>query len=213
MLHLFIGTDRQKARAALNSATERVLHDAPVLRITDSHALEDLVAALQGGGMFQGARTVVFDGVLGNEDMRGPLLASLPSLSADTESFYMYEEKPDTATRKLLEKHASTFAVFDLAKARAGASNIFALADAMNHGDKKNLWIGYQRELQGGGAPEAIHGVLFWGAKKALLASRTDAARERSARLVARLAELPHEARREGEDLEYALERFVLGIS
>lgn len=211
MLHLFTGTDRTKAREALARAASKSA--APMLRITDSHLLEDLAAALSGGGMFAQARTVVLDGVLNNQDMRDLLFSSLASLSAVGESFYMYEEKPDAATRKQLEKHAQTSATFDLAKSRTGAGNVFALADAMNRGDKKNLWIGYQRELAQGGAPEAIHGVLFWGAKKALLAARTDAARQRPAQLVAQLAELPHEARREGEDLEYALERFVLGIS
>lgn len=213
MLHLFTGTDRQKARAALNNAAERMSHNTPILRITDSHAVDDLTAALSGGGMFAQVRTVVLDGVLANDEMRDVILAALPHLAASDEPYYLFEEKPDAATRKLLEKHANTSATFDLAKARAGAGNIFALADAMNRGDKKNLWIGYQRELQGGGAPEAIHGVLFWGAKKALLAARTDAAAARPARLVALLAELPHKARREGEDLEYALERFVLAIS
>lgn len=211
MLHLFTGTDRAKAREALERAAAG--NGTAVLRITDAHLPEDLAAALAGGGMFAEARAVVLDGVLANEEMRGLLLSSLPSLAAAAEPFYMYEEKPDAATRKLLEKHAASAAVFDLAKARAGGGNVFALADAMNRGDKKNLWIGYQRELALGAAPEAIHGVLFWGAKKVLLAARSDSARAKPARLVARLAELPHEARREGEDLEYALERFMLGIS
>lgn len=211
MLHLVTGTDRQKAREALARAANK--SGAPVLRVTDAHLLEDLAAALQGSGMFGEPRAVVFDGVLGNEAMRDLLLASLPGLAAAPEPFYIYEEKPDAAIKKLLEKHATTREAIDRAGARAGASSIFALADAMNRGDKKNLWIGYQRELLNGGAPEAIHGVLFWGAKKALLAARSESARARPAQLVARLAELPHEARREGEDMEYALERLVLSIA
>jgi hypothetical protein len=68
-------------------------------------------------------------------------------------------------------------------------------------------------------APEAIHGVLFWGAKdmflKSLPAGRQDASaeHERAGTLVAELSELPHEARRRGFDLEYALERYILSVA
>lgn len=210
MLFVFFGTDRKKAREALESAAQK--HGHPVMRITDSHAGEDVRVALAGGGLFAQPRTVVLVGVLGNEDMHEPVLARLAELAARSDPFYIYEEKPDAATRKQLEKHAQTSATFDLAKTRTGASNVFALADAMNRGDKKNLWIGYQRELLSGNAPEAIHGVLFWGAKKAFLAARNESGRAKPARLVALLAELPHEARRNGEDMEFALERFVLSV-
>lgn len=213
MLHLFTGTDRQKARGALHAAAEKMAVGATPLRITDAHAFADLDAALRGGGMFAQSRVVVLDGVLSNQDMRDTLLAALPWLAASPDPFYMYEEKPDAATRKQLEKHAARAERFDLPSARGGGTSVFALADAMNRGDKKNLWIGYHRELAAGGAPEAIHGVLFWGAKKALLSARTDAARAKAARLLAQLAELPHESRREGEDMEYALERFMLGVA
>jgi hypothetical protein len=36
--------------------------------------------------------------------------------------------------------------------------------------------------------------------------------RTRGAALIASLAELPHDSRRRGEDLEYALERFLLTV-
>ena len=88
---------------------------------------------------------------------------------------------------------------------------MFALANALRRADKKALWVGYQRELAKGGAPEAILGVLFWAAKDMFIKSK-EGTREsnRAKKLVAELAELPHEARRNGFDLEYALERFVL---
>jgi hypothetical protein len=73
--------------------------------------------------------------------------------------------------------------------------------------------VGYQRALLRDEAPEAIHGVLFWGAKQALLAARGAKDMERPKRLVAELAELPHEARRKGFGLEYTLERYILGLN
>jgi hypothetical protein len=55
-----------------------------------------------------------------------------------------------------------------------------------------------------------LHGTLFWAAKQMVLKPRGASDSLRGKKLVAELAALPHEARRSGEDLEYALERFVL---
>jgi hypothetical protein len=111
----------------------------------------------------------------------------------------------DAATRKILEKYAHTSERFDMPKA-AEDKTIFKLADALHGGDKKALWVGLMREYAKGSAPEAVHGLLFWGAKQMCMRSNSPRART----LVAILAELPHEARRRGEDMSYALERFVL---
>jgi hypothetical protein len=87
------------------------------------------------------------------------------------------------------------------------------MANALRKSDKKALWVGYMRELEKGSAPEMVHGVLFWAAKDMLLKAGRDVATHNYAtKLVAHLAELPHEARRRGEDLEYALERFLLSV-
>jgi hypothetical protein len=212
MLHFFSGTDRQKAREALVVALENnkgaMVPIAPIapLWITDAHALADLYTALSGGGMFAQVRSVVLDGVLSNDEMRNALLASLPVLKASAESFFMLEGAIDAATRKQIEKYASVSEKFD-AKKPIEEKTIFALANALQRGDKKALWIGLMREYGKGSAPEAVHGLLFWGAKQQLMRNATDA---RARALVALLAELPHEARRRGEDLSYAIERFAL---
>jgi hypothetical protein len=212
MLYFFHGSDRDKARIALNKAFEKATKEADVLRITDAHALADLSAALQGPGMFAppagGARVVVFDSVLGgaNEEMRSKLLDALPMMGKSDEHFYVLEGALDAATRKQVEKYAEKSEKYDAPK-KEKDNSIFALSNALQKGDRKALWVGLMRELAKGGAPEAVHGLLFWGAKQMLV--RGDD-KTRAEKLVASLAVLPHEARRRGEDLEYALERFVL---
>lgn len=212
MIYFFYGTDRSKARAAVSAAAANV-KGARIVRITDASAPEDLRASLQGGGMFAQMRAVVYENVLENEEMRQTLLDALPALKSSDESFFILEEKPEAATRKLIEKYAETSEKFDAAKKTDGGSAIFALANALRRGDKKNLWISYQRQLLNGDAPEAIHGVLFWGAKDFFLKANSESEKARAKKLVSQLAMLPHEARRQGEDLEYALERFVLLIA
>jgi hypothetical protein len=211
MLYFFHGTDREKARLALNKAVEKLLKTHEVIRITDAHTIGDLQMALSGPGMFGGAQIVVLDGVLGggNIEMRDTLLNSLKRVRDIEDRFFMLEGALDAATRKQVEKYAERSEKFDAAK-KEKDNTIFALANALEAGDKKELWVKLMQQYAKGAAPEAVHGLLFWGAKQMFLKARASEARVRAGHLIAKLVELPHEARRRGEDLEYALERFVL---
>ncbi len=210
MLHLYTGTDRKKAHAAMDAAIKKVSKKSShVVRITDANVLADLTAALGGPGMFDESRIVVLNGVLGSEEMRTELLNSLALMRDSKEDFFILEEKPDAATRKQIEKYAEKSERYDSPSAKKGG-DIFAIAGALRRADKKALWVNYQRQLADNAAPEAIHGVLFWAAKDMFMKSGAGEQQNRARKLVAELAELPHEARRRGQELEYALELFVL---
>lgn len=208
MLHLIIGTDREKARKELDADIKKVSKRARVLRVSDASTLADLSMALQGRGMFDSERAVVFDSTLANEEMRTLLLNSLAAVKASPDHYFIFEEKVDAATRKQLEKFAEDSKKIDAAK-KEKDNSIFQFSSLLRSGDKKKLWLAYQRELRKS-EPEAIHGVLFWAAKQMFLGARADIEKVRATKLIATLAQLPHEARRRGEELEYALERFVL---
>jgi len=182
---------------------------ADIVRITDSNEAADLEAALRGGGMFGGERIVVLDGVFANDEMGTVLEGTLEALGTAEEKYFIYEEKPNAATKRLLEKHAKNSQTFDAQKTER-EDNFFAVANAFRAGKKKELWVLLQREYSLGKAPEMLHGTLFWAAKQMVLKPRGASESLRGKKLVAELAALPHEARRSGEDLEYALERFVL---
>lgn len=205
MLYFFSGTDSTKTRTALDKVLEKNSKGATVVRITDAHSLADMHASLGGSGLFNEKKVYVFDNVLLNDEMRAYFLEHISSILKSEDMYLMIEGALDAATRKQVEKYSETFERFDEKKI-AKQETIFALANALQSGKKKDLWVGYQKELYAGKVPEAIHGVLFWAAKQMLL--RNDSPRARA--LVAELAELPHEARRQGTDLEYALEHFVL---
>ncbi|HEY4488047.1 MAG TPA: hypothetical protein VJB97_00845 [Candidatus Paceibacterota bacterium] len=204
MLYLFSGADSEKARATIRSLVAK--SGLTELRITDAHSLGDLDAALSGSGMFDAKRVVVFDNVFEHEELGERLRAALPELNKSNDTFLIYERSPSAELRRTLEKHATTAERFDAPKTKREDS-IFSLANYLQRGKKKELWVGLQREFMAGKQSEAIHGFLFWAAKQALLRNANDA---RARRLVAELAELPHRARRRGFELEYALEKFVL---
>lgn len=217
MLFLFTGTDREKARSEMNKAIAKSAgKHVRIVRITDASSMDDFSAALHDGGMFgvsdgDGKRVIVLDGVSANEEVWGRVEDALPATAESLDLFFMLEEKPNAETRRLLEKYAEKSERFDGAKKKKEAGMIFELASALKRGDKKRLWVGYQRALLRDEAPEAIHGVLFWGAKDMFMKSK-GAERARAQRFLAELAELPHEARRNGFELEYALERYILGV-
>ncbi|MCE9541670.1 hypothetical protein K8R03_03920 [Candidatus Kaiserbacteria bacterium] len=205
MLYFYTGNDGERLRIELGKALAARKSEA--VRITDAHAVHDLSAALEGGGLFaSGKRTVVLENTLTNADMSEIVLGRLKSLKEADDDFYIIESTPDAMTKKLVSKYAESTEKFELVKEKK-AETVFALANALQSGKKKDLWVGYRREIAAGKSPESIHGVLFWAAKQQMLRTPADA---RARRLVARLAELPHEARRSGADLEYALEHFVL---
>ena len=208
MYYFFTGTDTDTVRRKLNAAAEKAAGKNRIVRITDAHTLAELDAALQGPGLFGEKRVIVLDNVTQSDALRDRLLGSLSRLAENDEKFFVLESDVDAATRKIIEKQAERTERLDAGK-KAKDNSIFGLANALQRGQKKELWVGYQRELTKGSAPEAIHGTLFWAAKQAILRSNT----EKNRILVARLAELPHEARRRGFDLEYALELFVLSVA
>lgn len=209
MLHFFTGTDTRAAREKLNAALEREAKRAEIVRITDAHSLADLEAALQGGGMFGGERVVVLDSVFTNDELGAVVHLRLAALSKAKDIIYIYESAPNAALKKTIEKHAESTQKFELKKSEK-KDNFFAIINAFQQGKKKDLWVLYQEEMAGGKAPEMIHGSFFWGAKQMMLKARSEKEASRGRRMVAELAALPHEARRSGFDLEYALEHFVL---
>jgi hypothetical protein len=208
MLYVYLGTDRKKARDAMNAAIKRSGKDTALIQITDAHATADLDAAFAGRGLFDDKRSVVLDGVFANEEMRGRVIEGLASMKDSGDAFFLFEEKLDAPTKRSVAKYAEEVQTFDAAK-KAQDNGIFALRFALEKGDKKALWVGLMREYAAGKAPEAVHGFLFWAAKQMVLSTRSSTS-DRARSLLARLAELPHESRRKGEELEYALERFVL---
>src|SRR3989338_742627 len=210
MLYFYSGTDREIARTAMYAAVKKVSKkDSHVVRVTDASAPADLTAALGGRGMFDDSRVVVLNGTLANEEMRVQVSAALASMRDSGDPFFILEEKPDAATRKQIEKYAESSERYDKPGEKRGG-DIFAIANALRRADKKALWVNYQRQLAENAAPEAIHGVLFWAAKDMFQKARTDAEKSRATVLLEELAELPHESRRRGVELEYALEMFVL---
>lgn len=180
-----------------------------VVRITDAHTLGDVQSVCGGSNLFGDARTVVLDGLFSNAESWDVVESAFPYMQRAQDTFFIIEEKLHATTLRTLKEYAKDIVRIDVEKEQRGGE-IFALANALKRKDKKTLWVEYQKALLRGDAPEVIHGVLFWGAKDMILKAHDAQSASRARELVAELAEIPHEARRKGVELEYALEQFLL---
>ncbi|MEY4747275.1 MAG: hypothetical protein RLZZ416_324 [Candidatus Parcubacteria bacterium] len=212
MLHLYIGSDRARARESMSVDLKKNAPRASVVRISDANMPADLAAALSGGGLFGGETAVVLDGIISNAEMADMFFDALERVSNAKEHFFMFEEKLDAPTRKRIEAKADDVQKFEAPRKKEG-DDFFKIAHALLDESKKTRWVALQRALEGGKPSEAVHGILFWRAKDIFMKARDEKTRKRGAKLIALLAELPHASRRRGEELEYALERFLLSVA
>ena len=235
MLYIYWGSDARKTSDALNAALGKLRARAPhahMARMTEEAEALDLESVMSSAGLFHAAQIVILDGVFANAEHKKEVMACLEELARSEHVFFIREEKLTDSDLKKLEPCAKAISRHDLrAAAKKPEGNPFALADALLAKDRKQLWLRLSSALREGSEPEELHGILFWGAKNlALAAFSKDAAEagmhafvygktrralgkftESEVRsLVAELAELPHAARRNGVELEYALELFAL---
>ncbi|MBI4067952.1 hypothetical protein HY413_00905 [Candidatus Kaiserbacteria bacterium] len=196
------------------TALEKRAPLAHTLRVTneeiESTDIEKLLAAQ---GLFYSKRIVVFDNVLKEKNAQKILLPYMEVLARSEHVFLVLEEELSADLKKQLVAHATKAIISDEGEKQAKSGPDWAVTNALEKKDSKGLWLAIVRSLLEGAPPEQVHGQLFWKAKQILLAGRLHIWSHDSIRkLIAELAELPHEARRRGMEMKYALERFALTI-
>lgn len=207
MLSIISGTDRIAVRKVAHDTLSKT--GLEVVRITDTHTVDDLRSALAGPGMFDTVyRAVLLEHVFGNDAMRTHLETHHNEIDRLPFPVIVIEDKIDAATKRLFQPYLRS--QHDLPKKSERSSQIFAIGDAIKKRDRKAAWIAYHQALLDGSAPEAIHGLIFWAAKDMFLKARSETDRSRAHTLLRSLVALPHEARRKGEDLQFTLEQFIL---
>lgn len=115
-----------------------------IVTLKEVLSLEDAVLALEtyGKTMQVSATEFIYDSSEASKDIQ----KIFTKLDADVQQFSAGEKK----------KKRESF-------------NVFALPDAFNQRDKKNLWVLYTEALRNGVTPEEIGGVLLWNLKNLAL--------------------------------------------
>ncbi len=181
MLAIFYGTDRDKvndAAAKRLGAFLKTNKEAEVFALGDENFSESELERLIGSvGLFTGAHAVIVPYLLAHEEYGETLADHLASLAESENLFILKEGKLLVANKKLVEKHANESKEFtEKEKVEKKPFQIFDLANSLGMRDKKNLWLGYQKALSEGVAPEEVHSILMWQMKTMLqvLAGATD---------------------------------------
>ncbi len=176
MIYFFHGSDKSRSLAKARELTDGLLAKRPgalVFRVAvdpwDSGRFSELLVS---GGLFAPAHVVVMNGALAVASAAAEAMASLEEMKGSGNVFVWVEGEVDDA--KLASIAAAAAKVTEsrgAAKSAPVEANRFALADAIVGRDKKQAWK-LLVEALADAAPEEVHGIVWWGVKSALLASR-----------------------------------------
>lgn len=216
MLYVYYGNDEKTSRAKLQSVMQSLGKRAPyahMLRVTDED--EETVSVeeiLSSQGLFHPKQVVLFDGVMANKSIREDIFKNIKEIQKSEHVFFIYDVKFLAAHEKKLKTYAEKMEKFDKKDEKIKKEDNFALANAFGSKKRSSTWLEYRKALQRGAAPEALHGMLFWKVKDTIIKGRHSGDGSELRKMAGELAEMTHKTRRDGVELEYALERFILSM-
>lgn len=214
MLYVYYGTDEKASRAKLRRAMEALQKRVPyahILRVTDESEIS-MKDILESQGLFHPKQVIFFDGALSNKAIRDDVFKYIKEIKKSEHIFFVHEEKLLAAHEKKLKQYAEKLEKSDQKEVGSKKENAFALANALGGGKRSEVWVEYRKALLKGAVPEALHGMLFWKVKDMLLKGRCGERESEYKKMLGVLAEMPHKTRRDGVELEYALEEFILNL-
>lgn len=238
MINLFYGENNTKAREGLHEFLDAFFiknPDATLFQMdAESFNGEKFDELLASRGLFGGVSVVVLDALFQNEEAEAFVLARLKEMKDSPNMFVILEGKLTKAISEKIAKKAEGVKEFSgPTTAKKVEFNRFAITDALGRRSRKDTWVLLEKALLGGGVPEEIHGILFWQVKSMILAVSSKTAgeaglnpfvfkkslafaknftEEELEKLSSRLVSIYHDARRDGDELPVALEKFVLSI-
>ena len=248
MLYFLHGDDTSNSRKKLKSLLDSLFAKKPnagFFKLEADNFSEAKLEELSGGqGLFERKYIVQMDGLFEDKNTAELLLQKITDLKNSENVFIFIERKVGRPILKKIKKVADKIQEFSLRKtagksdAVGGGSaaadfNIFSLADAFGQGDKKKLWVLYQKARMKNISPEEVSGILFWqlkclfqvrdarNAKEAGLKPfvftkaknfSQNYSKEKLLKMSSDLVAIYHEARRSGLVFDLGLEKFILKI-
>lgn len=147
-----------------------------------------------------------------NDSINGESVLDIAAdLAASPHTFIFEEEKLLAKPRTALEKAGAKIAELK-AEDKKAEFNVFAVGNALQRRDRKQLWLLLMAAFDAGIAPENISGILAWKARTMAASARSEADRKSWARTSRELVVMYHESHRGAGDLSLLLERFALTL-
>jgi DNA polymerase III delta subunit len=183
MIYLMHGSNHEKAREktrALTDALQKKKPDALFYRVTSQNYLENPVTFLVAGqGLFESKYIVFYDNVFESKEAKEEVIDAIKEVKASDNIFIFLEKELDRKTLEKIEKHAEKVQEFVATeKAKKKEYNPFAISDALLSKDKKKFWTLLMEAKKKGGAPEEMHGIVWWQMKSLALAAASKDAKE-----------------------------------
>lgn len=235
MLYVFYGTDAVNVRKAAHSflAEEYEQKGYTIDRIApEAYEAGMLVDRAGAQSLFSDERTVtVLDTPSEQREVFEDVLEHVEILGESPNSFVLVETGLRAPEKKAFAKHAHK--MHEEKADQKKDFNIFSMTDALLRRDKKSLWVLLVRARERGISGEEVVGVLYWQVKMLMLAERTNSPEEAGQKpfvytktkkglsalkageptaLSRSLLTFYHEAHLGKQDIDIALERFMLSL-
>ncbi len=216
MLYFYYGTDIDKARTKAHDLIDSLRKKKPDASFfsvnSDNFNVNTLEEYIGGQGLFSNKYIIFLDRLCENKETKDAFLDLIKSISESDNIFVLLEAKLDKATATKIEKKSEKFLKFDLLeKVNKKEFNAFGLADAFASRNKRDAWILYRQAIDGGEAPEALHGMIFWKLKTILLSGGNSVwKKEELIKSLEKLIDMYHLSRRGEGELENSMEMFIL---
>jgi len=233
MFAVFYGSNRNGVRDAAAKYIETNLPTDVTLTTIDAgeYQVGQVSDALGSASLFGGSECFIFDTPSLNADFYEAVKDSLAELAASANTFIILEGPLLATTKKKYGTHATE--MVELTKQKDVQFNAFSLAEAVAAKDKRTLWVLLQEARLQGLREEEIIGMLWWQLKALRLAGMTTSATEAGMKvfpyskaksalrnfasgeveqLSQSLLELYHDAHGGVNELDVALERWVLRV-
>jgi len=206
MIYLFHGSDVEKVRTKAFEWVAKARAKEPNLayvrlaseELTNS-ALED--SALSGG-LFVKRLLILIDDPFQEEVSSDLLEEHLDALADSDNAVVILAPKLAMAKAKKIAAKAKVEYKYDKSAALEDKRGFNGnLVNALASRSREKLWLEINRALRAGDAPEMLHGLLHWKARDM-----------RDRKLSLELIYLLQTSRRNGMELDLALERFALSV-
>lgn len=212
MIYLFCGDDIKNKHKTYEELIKSGLSASEIFRIDkNSFNRAEMENFYSGSGLFFKKCLVVLTNVFERSENLDFILEKISSLADSPNTFIFLEGKLNKPVLESFKKAGAEVKVFDQPKIKKERYNNFLLADAFGKKDRLHLWIYFRQAIDNGAGLEELAGILFWKAKDLILKRDFKEFKESELKNFAgRISYLLPEARRNGLEAEYALERFLL---
>lgn len=227
MIYLIAGENYEERKKVLSGLKKKHSFDVLNFGVSDFD-YNNVSNIAMSDGLFDDKYFIIFQDVLKNEDILNFYSENLESMRGSESFFCFVEEKVLKPLEKKLKLEDSEFYKTQKVEKKTPSFNLFSLTDSLASGDKKNLWVLYQKALLAGVSPEEVVPILLWQLKTSVLALRSKTASEAglkpfvygkskngSLEVVSKryedLLSIYHDARR-GKNLKDGLEKFILSL-